>query len=226
MTALTVDRIEEAAQRIEGEGRAGLANALRCAEDDAERRAIMREAATAIETESRYKDGQAAETVARLREWGDAILTRTEAVDRAEQIKLRYELRIMEILRGYAQTFREAGYEATEPFDMSADDYRWTFSVNGNDLPESIDVTFEIAESAEHESSEPPYGVNFAIDLVAYGGLIVGGLMPYNYTDECWCPLEDDDAIEQRFSILENSSPLEAVACVEEYREREAMRPA
>lgn len=133
-------------------------------------------------------------------------VTEANAADYATKIRDKYAARIEAYLDGVAKLFRDHGWEASEVMDMSADEYEWCILVapEGQDVrgPRSIAVEFEIVEAMEYDGHP---GVSFKIDLIGHGGYIVGGLAPYNYTDECWVPMDDVEAVEARFSICENS---------------------
>jgi hypothetical protein len=40
---------------------------------------------------------------------------------------------------------------------------------------------------------------------VEESGRIIGGLTPFNYTDRCWVSRNDQQAVEERFRILEEA---------------------
>lgn len=137
-----------------------------------------------------------------------SAVTEAQYLKLTESLKDRYESRIVAYLDGVAKLFREQGWQAGEVMDMCADEYEWAILVapaghSLKDSPRSMAIEFEIAESLSYDGTT--YGVSFKIDVTGYGGFVVGGLAPYNYTDECWVPVTDDDAVETRFSICENS---------------------
>jgi hypothetical protein len=138
------------------------------------------------------------------------VTTATYA-DKVTTVKDRYAERIVRILERIRETLQDAGYQVAEPFDMTCDDYRWSMLVYVESEPEGdvedgdIDITFQIAESEQFDGTED--GINFSLDIVTVGGRILGGLTPYNYTGDVWVNLDDAEAIEQRFSILEQADP-------------------
>lgn len=133
-----------------------------------------------------------------------------------EAIKERYADRIMAILYAAKHALEEDGFSCSNPFDMSADDYRWSLVVYPTDSLDdettSTDITIQIAESVDYDGSED--GINFVVDVVTYGGRMLGGLTPYNYTDQCWVSLDDPDAIEERFQLIERADVAELAALV------------
>jgi hypothetical protein len=101
-----------------------------------------------------------------------------------------------------------AGMKTDEPVDMSGDDYSWSLQAwrpNSTADEDRIDISVEIAEALAYGDEDQPYGVNFSLSIVEWGGLILGGLSPYNYTDEVWVDARDADAVAARWQILERA---------------------
>lgn len=138
-----------------------------------------------------------------------SVVSEDQYLALTESLKDKYEARITAYLDGVAKLFREQGWQAGPVLDLCADEYEWAVLVNPDpkaDLkahPRTIAIEFEIAESLQYDGTT--YGVSFKIDLSGYGGFVIGGLAPYNYSDECWVPVDDEDAIETRFLICEQS---------------------
>ena len=136
--------------------------------------------------------------------------------DRAEEIKDRYAGRIVTVLESIRAELQEAGYQVDEPADFSGDDYRWSMLVRVGSKPDEppgngdVDITLQIAESMQFEGTAD--GINFSLEIVEWGGRILGGLTPYNYTPDVWVSLDDADAIEMRFSIFEEADPADIIA--------------
>lgn len=133
--------------------------------------------------------------------------------------------RIIGYLKRLGTEFSNAGYEVEygtdgEPIDLTDTEYRYAFMVKGEGLGEGVDVSFEIAESMGYEGSDD--GINFGLSIVAYGGEIIGGMCPYNYTSEVWT--KDADEIERRMTMFEQASDESAVELVKGYATRKAAR--
>lgn len=127
-----------------------------------------------------------------------------EYSDIVEALAKRYEDRIVAILNRIRDVLIPYRYDVTEPRDMSCDDFEWDIVISG-DAHATIYVQIEIAEAVsfgDRDSDEPP-AINFALRVIEEGGLIVGGAIPYNYTEQCWVEALDTDAVETRFKILE-----------------------
>lgn len=48
-------------------------------------------------------------------------------------------------------------------------------------------------------------GVNFGLDIVEYGGIILGGLAPFNYSPEVWVDSRNPDAVLARWHVFEDA---------------------
>jgi len=137
----------------------------------------------------------------------------TSRVDRIYDRVLRE--RMVEYLTKLARVFTDAGYTVSGPHDLSCDDYEWYIAIEGNGLPEQVDASIEINESMQYEGSTD--GLNVSLDIVAWGGRILGGLSPFNYTPQVWVPLTDLHGIVARMAMIEDADMTSAVALVDEY---------
>ena len=133
-----------------------------------------------------------------------------------EGIKDKFEPKIRKVLEAMREVLKNEGYAVGEVYDMHDDEYRWAFLVcrdksvkgdyNPSDLQDDdIDITFVIAESCEYDGTEN--GLNFKVDIVEVGGSILGGMCPFNYTEQVWVDINDTEAIEERFSLFEQADP-------------------
>ena len=139
-----------------------------------------------------------------------------------EQLKDRYGERIVanlngiriELLNEYIGEGETIHVE--KPWLMDGDGFSWWMLVqtesqkersdeDSSDL-DGIDIRFDICESEEYDGTEN--GVNFSVDITTVGGEIIGGMTPFNYTDDCWVSRDDEGAIEERFSIMERADPV------------------
>lgn len=143
----------------------------------------------------------------------------------------RYQARIKRMMRAIRQTCIEAGWYCGEIAFWASDDYSWDFLVHTKGKPEDgaeldqdadIDVTFKLCEAPEYGDTDQPFGVNFAFDVVAVGGAILGGLTPYNYTSDCWVDRRNEEELAQRFQIMEDADPEGIVTLIQEHVQRKA----
>lgn len=125
-----------------------------------------------------------------------------------------YGPKIQKILEEVRAEAVERGLICDEPFDMTDEDVRWSALV----LPAGtataadgvgVDVNITVAESEHWDGSEG--GLNFIMDVTSVGGAILGGLAPYNYTDECWVPRADEGAVETRWVVFSNGCDAGAI---------------
>jgi hypothetical protein len=57
------------------------------------------------------------------------------------------------------------------------------------------------------------------VDIVEYSGAIIGGLCPYNYTDQVWVTLDDIAAIDRRFDLMMDADTSEIPALIKAHKE-------
>lgn len=140
-----------------------------------------------------------------------AFNTRPEDYDKiVDPLAEQYGPKALALLGKVRNLVAEAGFEILhEPADIGCDDYKWSLTIRPagtTDDDSMIDISIEIAESQEYgDSDEHPYGINFGLDIVKWGGEILGGFTPFNYTPLCWVDAKDSEAIEQRWNILEGA---------------------
>lgn len=171
-----------------------------------------------------------AESVQSLDEWRskggfDPYDERDEdeiAEDAIDLVWLRYGSKMRDLLKQIAEACEESGVYCGEPFDMSGDDYQWsmmawrTRSDRAAKLHErGIDITVQIAESREYDG-EKPTGINFGLDIVEWGGRMLGGLTPFNYTEDCWVDARDREAVSDRWKILSDADVSEIPHLIKE----------
>jgi len=141
-------------------------------------------------------------------------------------IRKTFAARIRKLMEAIRKELTEAGYYCGGLWDDDGDYYSWSFLCHTQGKPEEgaelsqdhdIDIRFIIAESEYWDGERG--GVNFMLDIVAVGGRIVGGLTPHNYTPECWVPRRDNEAVKDRFQIMENTDPHDVVPLIEDYIE-------
>ena len=61
-------------------------------------------------------------------------------------------------------------------------------------------------------------GVNFSCDISGWGGVIIGGFTPHNYTDECWVSRRDPEAIAERWRVFKQGcDPISFVKTIHEH---------
>jgi len=128
----------------------------------------------------------------------------------ADRVAEDYSERILDLLKEIRKLCIDYGLHCPdEPFDMSADDYVWALKVfrteDENDLDNLVDVTIEIAEAHVY-GDEPANGINFGLSIVEWGGRILGGYTPFNFTPECWVDAADDEAVADRWRVFESTS--------------------
>jgi len=116
------------------------------------------------------------------------------------------EKRITRKLEEVRQDALVRGFDCTEVVNMCDDVYRWNvlISPKNADVEDfGVDVTIHIAESEFHDGDEN--GRNFMLDIIAYGGAVIGGCAPYNFTSQCWVPRDDWESIDARWRIFDDA---------------------
>lgn len=132
----------------------------------------------------------------------------TRDADVAKSVRDLYDARIMTFLKRVQSAARALGYTfAQGPYEASYDEYRWELVGRrpGGGPEDLVDFSLTIAEAAAY-GDEPADGINFAFDMVGYGGQLLGGITPYNYTPQVWVRVGDTAAVEARFRLIEEAN--------------------
>lgn len=156
--------------------------------------------------------------------------------DAVDAVCEQYEPKILDLLDRIKQELESAGWGVTGPDEMHDEEFSWWLMAQfpgdnyvpderwDNIKPEPVDVRLHIVESIVHEGTLQ--GINFSLDLTAYGGGIIGGYSPYNYTDKVWADITDPYAIEDRWCLFEQVDLGSIVPAINDYfarqRERES----
>lgn len=111
----------------------------------------------------------------------------------------RYGKRMLAAMKELHESLKEdvPASNPGEPWVMDADDY-WVILTCKPEGKEGFDISFRLDDSNEYEGE--PGGYQFSIELVEYGGRILGGFSPYNYTPKVWCTNFKD--IDERFQLV------------------------
>lgn len=131
----------------------------------------------------------------------------TRDTDLAKPVRDLYAARIIVFLKRVQTAARALGYTFRQgPYEVSYDEYRWELVGRrpGGGPEDLVDFSLTIAEAASY-GDEPAEGINFAFDVVGYGGRLLGGITPYNYTPQVWVRVDDTAAVEARFRLIEEA---------------------
>ncbi len=138
-----------------------------------------------------------------------------------ERIHEIYEPKIRQILDEITEEAKRRGHASSGPADLTDEEYRWFTLIckTAGDVDGGVDVTITIAESGVHDGK--PGGVSFMLFAVSYGGEVLGGVAPYNYTPQVWVSEKSEELVAERWGIF--SSWVDAstiVDSVDEYFNR------
>lgn len=138
----------------------------------------------------------------------------------ARRIDRLYDLvfrqRMVDLLQEWKHALTVNDYTVSGPHDMTGDEYCWYLAVEGNGLGEPVDVSLEFSESASY--GDGTEGAAFGIEIVAHSGRIIGGMQPFNYTDECWVPVNRPRELSDRLAMIEQADVGDGIALIDDFR--------
>lgn len=115
-----------------------------------------------------------------------------------------YTSKIRTLLKEVQAEARERGYLCEDPHDMTDEEIRLSVLVQPAgttpDEAEGVDVGITLLESECADGTKG--GCNFGLDVIGYNGIIVGSLVPFNYTENVWVPRESDEAVAKRWRVF------------------------
>lgn len=147
-------------------------------------------------------------------------------VEAVEEVKEEYEPKLKKLLEEVCALATGEGYECSGPSDWSDETYKWAVMVTptGGDVEDSVDVSVEIAESKAYDGTLA--GINFSMNAVGYEGEIIGGLTPYNYTDQVWVPVSDAKAIKERWHLFNGGADAnEVLYLIDQFYDNKSENP-
>jgi len=133
-------------------------------------------------------------------------------------IQTTYVPKITKLLEEVRAEALSRGMECEGVNDMSDDGVRLAVLVRseGGSDEDGVDVSITVPESEDYDGVED--GCNFSLDIVSYGGVVMGGFTPYNFTDACWVRRGDPVAVEERWQVFAHH--FDASAVVDRIQER------
>lgn len=142
----------------------------------------------------------------------------------ADEIKNKYEKRIEAYLQTIIDALREYELEVSDvSLETWSDDYQWWVFTHPVGRVRSdgawVDICFTIAESEHWDGEEN--GINFMVEINSASGRQIGGVIPYNFTNEVWVSRDDEEAIDERFCFVERIDPLSAADLIIEHYAKE-----
>lgn len=137
-----------------------------------------------------------------------------------EKLVKRYGKQIQGIAYAIKTALEEAAYSCSEVYEDNGNGFSCGQAVyiNGtsrNPAETDIDIAVRMIDGEEYDGLKN--AVNFKLDIVEYGGRIIGQVCPYNYTDKVWVQANGRIAVEKHLffsrgvaipSVLSTSSKI------------------
>jgi hypothetical protein len=118
-----------------------------------------------------------------------------------------YTPRALTILNRLKDACESNGLACNTPGPVFGDELRWEFDIKHNTGYMTVEII--VMESLEHEPSLD--GINFMFEIITDDAQVPWGYAPYNYSPEVWVDLNDMDAVDERFEMIEDADIGEAM---------------
>lgn len=122
-------------------------------------------------------------------------------------------------MRAFAEKIAEPFKGTVE--ESNADDYGYLVSIEAANGVK-IGLSFDLRDAGAFGDAEDGEKGNFFLSAVYWGGQIIIGYAPHNYTDECWVSYTDTAEFESRLSDIEAQAGQVVVAIQEAIEEKES----
>lgn len=146
----------------------------------------------------------------------------TDDDDLYETVVKKYGWRMRQLMEELADILREdhdlaetVGAVVSDVVEHPNDQLTYDVSVVKGD--KRVDLSFELIDSRDHEGHDE-MKVAFGISVTKDDGILCGGLVPFNYTEDLWIDPTDDEAIKTRLTLIEETwSPFYAATLAAEH---------
>lgn len=118
--------------------------------------------------------------------------------EKVADVKVRYASRILAFLEKARKCLKNNKF-VCEDIENDITEYRWMFNFK-NEL-QKFTFMLVISESDLYEGTED--GINFYVVVFLDSGKDVAVFKPYKDTDQQWVSLDDPEAIEKRWKVIE-----------------------
>lgn len=133
-------------------------------------------------------------------------MSRQAYPDRIENLAEQHNDRALAFLRRIAEHITNEGIPVMQAAPMWDDNFRWGFATTDDDEQVgegSVDFMLELLEQRDFDGADAEPGVNWALTVSLWGGQVLAAYQPFAYTEKCWVDAYDDDAVKQRFALIE-----------------------
>lgn len=116
--------------------------------------------------------------------------------------------RVEALIESLREALSEAGYDPSMP-DWMYGNFYGTFFVSPKDGTEAVDVSFQFVDGradADGDGDGEQGTVALSLDVTSEEGRMLGGMTPYNYSEDLWVDMTDDEAVDERMSLFEQAS--------------------
>lgn len=134
----------------------------------------------------------------------------------------KYKPFIMRKFAEVRQEMEENGYVGADVFDRTDEEYSWGMDfrpadADPDDEENGFAVEITIIESKVRDG-EDDFGVGFSMNVGGFGGEIIGGCTPYNYTPDVWVSRKDPEKVWERWQLFDHGADAcEVLAVVQQH---------
>lgn len=146
-----------------------------------------------------------------------------------EQTRAKYEDRVKNVLRSIKTELESFSWFCSKIY--AREDGEFVIAVSRDALhltrdgePDDLDVEIiiQILKSKEWDGTRG--GTAFKTSVMSYGGNLVGGFLPFNFSDDVWVPVIDDVKVEGRMVLLEQVEPFTMVTLLRKWTKGKVAR--
>lgn len=133
-----------------------------------------------------------------------------------EKVRDQYADKVIAKLYDFKEACELRQLICCDPQDMSGDEYGWIMSVYYNDDDnDGASIEIKVLEERGYDGGTG-FGINFEVVITSTEAVCLGGVTPFNYSDECWVDARDYAAVAERWEFVEKLDTFPAVNLIME----------
>lgn len=146
-----------------------------------------------------------------------------------EKIKIEYEDRLKNVLTHIKTELERFSWFCSKIYELEDGTYAIGVSRDASHLTrdgdpdeQDVEIIARLMNSKQWDGTRG--GLSFNVDVTSFGGESVGGLTPFNWTEDVWVPAIDEDKVEARMQLIEKADPYSMVKLLQKWLKGKAAR--
>lgn len=146
-----------------------------------------------------------------------------------DQLRVKFEDRLKNVLTRIKIELESFSWFCSKIYELEDGVYAIGVSRDQDHLtrdgePDELDVEIVAQLMDSMDWANIRGGASFNVNVLSYGGELVGGFTPFLFADSQWVPIIDEAQIEARMKLLEEQEPFGMVKLLQKWVKGKAAR--